>query len=256
MDRQLLEGLMDRAWPACDQEDTGTWVLRASHGVTQRANSVWPRDPSGADGDVSAAVRAASEWYRRRRLPLIFQVFDDARSADLNAVLDRARFTRQSETLIMVRGTRDLQGAPPVTPVELAPEPSKEWLHLWWSIDGRGGDRELETARAILSGCPSVYALVRDDDGQPAAVGRLALAAGWGGIYSMATSAAHRRRGYASRVLAALLTEGRRLDLQGFWLLVTAANHGAQGLYRRAGFTDSGSYVYRQAPLQRALSGC
>ncbi|MEV7604461.1 GNAT family N-acetyltransferase [Paenarthrobacter sp. NPDC089322] len=257
-DQLLIENLMDKAWPACERQEEGEWVFRASHGVTQRANSVWPRIPSNAgdEKDTLAAVRSASDWYGRRRLPLIFQIFDDARSAGLNAVLDGQRFTRQSETRIMVRDVRGLPTNTVARRVEMSPEPSEEWLRLWWSVDGRGGEAELDVARRILAGCESVYALVRDDDGVPAAVGRLALVDGWGGIYSMATSAGHRRRGYGTRLLAALLNEGASRGLFGFWLLVTASNAAAQALYSRAGFTDHGGYLYRQAPLRRAPHGC
>ncbi|BCW06634.1 putative N-acetyltransferase YobR [Arthrobacter sp. NtRootA1] len=266
LEQAFLETLMDKAWPAVECKDTGEWVLRASAGVTQRANSVWPRNLPGmlaetpdkaSSPDIERLVSSASAWYRQRRLPLIFQIFDDSRSAGLNAVLDGQRFTRQSETLIMVRGTDALEtlGAGPKS-VELSDAPTDEWLRLWWSVDGRGGEPELEVARTILTGCKSVYALVRDDDGVPAAVGRLALVDGWGGLYSMATSAGHRRRGYGTMVLAALLNQGAARNLQGFWLLVTASNHGAQALYSRAGFVEQGSYLYRQAPLRRAPGGC
>ncbi|MDR6436199.1 GNAT superfamily N-acetyltransferase [Paenarthrobacter nicotinovorans] len=267
----FLETLMDMAWPALEREelvlDAGAeWVLRASNGVTQRANSVWPVNRAGGGGSSDAgpaldtaaglerSVRAASEWYRRRRLPLIFQVFDDTGNAALNSVLDRQRFTRQSETRIMVRGVQDVPQGP--STVELLDLPSAEWLHVWWSVDGRGGDAELSVAHRILTACPALYAMVRDDDGVPAAVGRLALVDGWGGIYSMATSGTHRRRGYGAQVLASLLHAGAGRDLRGFWLLVTAANHGAQSLYSQAGFTPYGSYLYRQAPLKRAPGGC
>ncbi|MET3902656.1 GNAT family N-acetyltransferase [Paenarthrobacter sp. 4246] len=271
LEQTFLETLMDKAWPALEREDlvgegAMKWVLRASNGVTQRANSVWPANPAySADGhavatglesaaDLERSVNAASEWYRRRRLPLIFQVFDDCRSAALNDVLDRRRFTRQSETKIMLRSLDDVPPCPPK--VEMLELPSEEWLRLWWSVDGRGGEAEVSVAHRILTACPALYAMVRDDDGVPAAVGRLALVDGWGGIYGMATSAGHRRRGYAAQVLAALLHAGAGRDLKGVWLLVTAANHGAQSLYTQAGFMDNGSYEYRQAPLKRALGGC
>ncbi|MCD4850927.1 GNAT family N-acetyltransferase [Arthrobacter sp. AK01] len=285
VDQATIETLMDKAWPAIEREDlecdsTVKWVLRASEGVTQRANSVWPMAPAftaAADSDVrlTRSVRTASEWYRRRRLPLIFQVFDDSRSAALNGVLDRQRFTRQSETKIMVRGRDGVPANLPGPDVELSDVPSAEWLSVWWSVDGRGGDPELSVAQKILSGCPAAYALVRDDApgapprgrpaaagggrdpaGVPAAGGRLALVDGWGGIYSMATSVEHRRKGYGTRVLNGLLEAGAQRGLEGFWLLVTAANHGAQGLYAQAGFTEHGSYLYRQAPLKRSVSGC
>ncbi|BCW36502.1 putative N-acetyltransferase YobR [Arthrobacter sp. StoSoilA2] len=265
LEQAFLETLMDKAWPAVERKDTGEWVLRASSGVTQRANSVWPRSLPGAAGtaglggteDIARSVSSASAWYRQRRLPLIFQIFDDSRSAGLNAVLDGQRFTRQSETLIMVRGMDALENlsAGPKG-VEVSDTPTDEWLRLWWSVDGRGGEVELEVARTILTGCKSLYALVRDDDGVPAAVGRLALVDGWGGLYTMATSVTHRRRGYATMVLSALLEQGAARNLQGFWLLVTASNRGAQALYSRAGFVEQGSYLYRQAPLRRAPGGC
>jgi ribosomal protein S18 acetylase RimI-like enzyme len=260
MDTGLLEELMDRAWPAPEREELDGWVLRAAGGVTQRANSAWPRTPA----EPEAALRAATLWYRSRRLPLIVQVMDDPRHGALSSVLDAARFTRQSETLIMTR-TAAAVPAGAGAGVELSADPSEEWLRLWWSVDGRGGDAELKIARGILAGCPSLYAMVRDDDGVPAAVGRLALPpgssesggmAGWGGLYCMATSRDQRRRGYARRILDALLAAGAGRGAGNFWLMVTAANSAARTLYTGSGFTEQGSYLYRQAPLQRALSGC
>ncbi|PNI09890.1 GNAT family N-acetyltransferase [Arthrobacter sp. AFG7.2] len=244
---------MDAAWPAVERFDTGEWVLRAAAGVTQRANSVWPR---GAAAEPQDALRKAVQWYRTRRLPLIFQVTDTAANSVLNGVLDAQGFTRQSETLIMARPAGCRTDVPAGAEVEILNGPTEEWLHLWWSLDGRGGGEERATARAIVTGCPSLYALVRDDGGAPAAVARLALVDGTGGIYCMATSPRHRRRGYATAVLQALLSEGTARNLESFWLLVTAANPAAQQLYRQAGFEEAGRYVYRQQRLQRALTGC
>ncbi|MFF1251635.1 GNAT family N-acetyltransferase [Pseudarthrobacter sp. NPDC058329] len=244
---------MDEAWPAVERHDTGEWVLRAAGGVTQRANSVWPR---GTAADPLDSLRGAVQWYRQRRLPLIFQITDTPANSGLNAFLDEQGFGRQSETLIMARPA-GLERVPPVAAkVEILDSPGDDWLDLWWSVEGRGGAAERETARSILAGCPSLYALVRDDDGGPAAVGRLAMVDGTGGIYCMATSPSHRRRGHASLVLQALLSEGTARGLDSFWLLVTAANHAAFGLYAQAGFTESGRYLYRQQRPRRALTGC
>ncbi len=267
---QDLEQLMDAAWPAPDRRQSGGWVLRAASGVTQRANSVWPRDPNGDSHAHHAALRAARLWYRERRLPLIFQLFEDPRSAGLHAVLDEEGFTRQSETVVMWRSATEparVTGRPvhppekPQPAVELSAEPSTEWLDLWWQADGRGGPGELATARTILTGCPSLYALVRAQDGRPAAVGRIALppageAGTWGGIYGMATRPDARRQGHARRILHALLDAGAAGHVDGYWLLVTAANHGAQQLYTGAGFSEAGRYLYRQDRPKRHLTGC
>lgn len=258
----ILESAMDAAWPALERHTAGGWVLRAAAGVTQRANSIWPMDPTGRSSeDLPAMLREARSWYRSRRLPVIFQLFEDAEAASLHGLLDAEGFTRQSETLVLTRGATQVPGpaARPGTPaVELAPEPSEEWLRVWWQVDGRGGEDAMAVAQKILEGCPSVYALVRDDNGRPAAVGRLALPSGsnLGGLYCMATLPEARRRGFAAAILDALLQAGNRRNVAGFWLLVTAANHGAQELYAKAGFEEVGRYLYRQERPRRAPTGC
>ncbi|SCB95060.1 Ribosomal protein S18 acetylase RimI [Pseudarthrobacter enclensis] len=258
-----LEAAMDAAWPAPDRHDAGGWTLRAAAGVTQRANSISPRTaPGGGEAgsdDLPGLLRDARAWYRSRRLPVIFQVFDTPAASALHQLLDAEGFTRQSETLVMTRNARHVRPQSGGTPeVELATEPSGEWLRVWWEVDGRGGEDSLANAETILKGCPSVYALVRDRDGRASAVGRLALpdGSGQGGLYCMATLPDARRQGLAAAILQALLHAGKEHGVHGFWLLVTAANSGAQALYANSGFRESGRYVYRQERPRRALTGC
>jgi ribosomal protein S18 acetylase RimI-like enzyme len=92
------------------------------------------------------------------------------------------------------------------------------------------------------------------------AVGRLAIPAtgpgAWGGLYGMATRPDARRRGYATRILRSLLQAGAAQGVDGYWLLVTAANPGAQELYASAGFQEASRYIYRQERPRRSLTGC
>ncbi|WP_404322013.1 GNAT family N-acetyltransferase [Arthrobacter luteolus] len=257
-----LESAMDAAWPALDRHKSGGWILRAAGGVTQRANSVWPRGINGHSGEeLSGLLREARSWYGRRRLPVIFQISEDADdAAALHNLLDVEGFTRPSSTRVLTRSAKDLPDPalfPGAPAVELSSVPSDDWMHVWWLVDGRGGNEEQAIALRILSGCPSVYALVRNNDGRPAAVGRLALPEGssMGGIYCMSTLPEARRQGFAAAVLEELLRAGNDSDVTDFWLQVTAANLDAQGLYARAGFRLSGSYVYRQDSRHSAPSG-
>jgi len=255
-----LESAMDAAWPALEKQAAGGWILRAAEGVTQRANSVWPRDPSGhSQQALTALLRETRSWYRSRRLPVIFQLFDTPAASALHRLLDAEGFTSQSETLVMTRSATDIPVPAGATPaVQLSTEPSQEWLQVWWQVDGRGGADSLAVAEKILRGCPSLYALVRDSEGRAAAVGRLALPAGsnQAGLYCMATLPEARRQGFAGAILQALLQAGTEHGAAGFWLLVTAANHGAQTLYAKAGFRETARYLYRQERPRRALTGC
>lgn len=253
-----LESAMDAAWPALDRHESGGWILRAAGGVTQRANSVWPRDTNGRSGErLSVLLREARSWYGSRSLPVIFQISEGATAAALHKLLDAEGFTRQSSTLVLTRSAKQLRDPASlagVPAVELSSVPSDDWMQVWWQVDGRGGDEERAIALQILLGCPSVYALVRDIDGRAAAVGRLAFpdGSGRGGIYCMATIPEARRQGFAAAVLGALLRAGNDSDVTDFWLQVTAANLEAQGLYAGAGFRAAGCYVYRQESQQGA----
>ena len=243
-------------------------MLRAAAGVTQRANSIWPRSAPSSDkqcsdeqcsDDLPGLLRDARAWYRSRRLPVIFQLFDTPAASALHQLLDLEGFSRQSETLVMTRSAMDTRIPPGARPaVELSSEPSGEWLRVWWQVDGRGGEDSLSVAETILRGCPSVYALVRDGDGRAAAVGRLALPtrSRQGGLYCMATLPQARRQGFAAVIVQALLQAGSEQGIDGFWLLVTAANHGAQELYAKAGFRETCRYLYRQERPRRAPTGC
>ena len=237
-----LETLMDAAWPAVEREESGGWVLRAASGVTQRANSVWPRDPGEDPHRQLAAVRDARLWYRSRRLPLIFQIFDGPRHAALNAVLDAEGFTRQSETLVLVH----VPGASPAwSPARTPAAPNLPWKFRpsrrrnGWNCGGAStaaGERTSSPWPAAFSkGAPRWYALVRDDGGAPAAVARLALPtdAARPGPAGAGCTAWQRARTRGGAAMAAGLpgrccSEGDARGLVGYWLLVMASNAGAR----------------------------
>lgn len=245
---------MDAAWPALESSTVDGWVLRSAGGVTQRANSIWP---AAETTNEAASLRHAEDWYAQHRQPVIFQLTHRPENAALELFLDGRGYSRQSETIVMTAESSLARSpAPSGTSVTLTDTASGEWLDLWWSVDGRGGDAEKQVAQAILSGAPSLYATARNSAGDVVGTGRLSLVDGWGGIYGMATHPDFRRQGVAGAVLAALLEHASAVGVTNMWLMVTNANTGAQELYRRAGFSDVGCYHYRQAPLRRAPGAC
>ncbi|SEA42142.1 GNAT family N-acetyltransferase, cg3035/Rv0428c family [Leifsonia sp. 21MFCrub1.1] len=96
-DAAALDRLADRGWPALEREPLGAWTLRASTGVTNRANSVLTAGPVA---DAVAAVDAAERWYAARPLPAVFQV-SPASPPGLHAVLGE-RYREQSQTDVLV----------------------------------------------------------------------------------------------------------------------------------------------------------
>ncbi|NNC11373.1 GNAT family N-acetyltransferase [Planctomonas sp. JC2975] len=275
--RADLAALADEGWPATERADVDGWVARFASGVTRRANSVYP----AADVlEPDQAIATVERLYRDRGLRPVFQLSDD--DAELQRVLAARGYLEDSETLIMTatlatvanrlaeplatasdvatgeptagvqaRVSTDAAGAE--SSVVVRDEPDDEWLATWWTVDGRGGAAELEVARRILTGVPSLYATVRDEHGA-ASVGRLAIVerdeTTWGGLYAVATREDARARGHASAVIAALVASGADRGVTDVWLQVMASNAVARRLYGRLGFLHSATYRYLAAPMQ------
>jgi N-acetylglutamate synthase len=255
-----LDDLANRAWPALETWRVGGWLVRASHGVTRRANSVLPMDDVD---DLARAIDEVEEAYLSRGLRPTFQISPASQPRSLVSHLARRGYHEEAETLILVAPTEHVieacgRGEHPASRVSVHEQPSDEWMSLWWDVDGRGGDTELDVARKILLGSTSRYAQatpglsIADPAGggavEPCAVGRLALVDDWGGLFGIATSPRHRRRGHARRVVGALAREAARAGAACLWLQVLADNENAIGLYRRLGFVPISGYTYWLAP--------
>lgn len=233
---------MRAGWPAVEEVDVDGWVARFSGGVTNRANSVLPM---GTPADLERAIERVEALYAERGLPAVFQI---GRHDGLDRVLDARGYAFGSPTVLL---TADIgRSATGVADIDEAP--SRDWLDLWWAVDGRGDDAALAVAEKILTGGPALYATVSDDDGA-AAVGRLALVGEWGGVYCLAVREDARRRGLGATVLDGLLAAGRERGVTRSWLQVRAENAGARRLYERAGYTEAARYHYRSHRRQEAV---
>ncbi|MGC5011762.1 GNAT family N-acetyltransferase [Streptosporangium sp. DT93] len=92
-----FDRLVDQAWPAIHRTDADGWVLRASGGVTKRANSVLPL---GEQDDLQAAVERAEGFYAERGLPCVFSIGGGA-TPGLDGVLEARGYRRVDPTLVM-----------------------------------------------------------------------------------------------------------------------------------------------------------
>lgn len=236
----MWDDLLRRGWPALSEVDIDGWLARASGGVTQRANSV---APLAAPPDVGSAIGAVERFYAGHGLPAIFQLGPSVYPPDLDAELARRGYTFGSPTTVMAAPVDRVLSGLRAGRVEVADEPSAEWLDLWWAVDGRGDAAALDVARRILVGGPARYGSVRDAAGV-AAVARLALVGEWGGLYCMAVRPGMRRRGLGSVLLRGLLDDA---GVTHCWLQVREDNPGAQAFYARTGFTATARYHYRTA---------
>jgi N-acetylglutamate synthase len=246
-----LQRVMVGAWPAMETARLGDWVLRASRGFTQRANSVMTAGSPGTP--MPAALDSVERWYAARALapnltvagPVGFDAAGDAVGAE---ALRRGYVPRVS-TLTLTAPTRLVADLPPGgasgrsgnrPEVEVVGELTEAWFAAYRAY--RPVDDE--AARAILTGSPGqAFATVRDDDGSVIGIGRLGLSAAWGGIAAMWVDPAARRRGVATTMLAALARAARRAGAASLHLQTDTDNTAALALYERHGFERHHSYV-------------
>ncbi|MDY0911800.1 GNAT family N-acetyltransferase [Rathayibacter festucae] len=251
MDPRLLDRLAADAWPPLERRALGGWWLRAAGGVTKRANSVLT---SGPVDDAEQAIAAAEAFAREQGIPPLFQLGPATLPADLPERLARRGYAPHERTLVLTGSVTEAlaalgpAAAEAAESIETADAPDEDWLSLWWSVDGRGGDSERAIAQRILEGCDSSYALLREASG-PAACGRLARATAedgepWVGLFALATRPDARRRGHAATILRALLEQAAARGTDRLWIQVLADNAAARRLYASLGCRESSHYEY------------
>jgi ribosomal protein S18 acetylase RimI-like enzyme len=250
-----LEMTAAGGWRAPQQELLGDWLLRAAEGFTGRANSALAAGDPGLP--LAAAVTAVCAWYRARGLPPVIAVpFPLTGPGD--SALDRLLASQgwplqKAPAIVMTAGLRaiadqagpadaDESGPQPV----VAAEPDEDWLACYHY---RGQQLPPVARRLMLSAPWQAFASLREA-GQTVAIGRVAAAGGWAGLTAIETDPAHRRRGLARRVTAALARVALTADVAagGLYLQVEDGNAAARALYLSMGFAEHHRYHYRVAP--------
>ena len=254
-----LQRVIVGAWPAMETARLGDWVLRASRGFTQRANSVMTAGSPGIP--VPAALDAVERWYAERGLPPNLTVagpvgFDPADDAVGAEALRRGYLTRVP-TLTLTAPTRPACEVPTGDGSPRGPRGRVPREKIRGDAAGRrvvrglprvpaGGRRGGPRHPHRLAG-----AGVRDrarQKGPVVGIGRLGLAAAWGGIAAMWVDPRARRRGTATRMLVALARAADRAGAASLHLQVDTDNTSALGLYERHGFERHHAYVNLSRP--------
>jgi N-acetylglutamate synthase len=247
-----LERVMFGAWPAMETAPLGDWLLRASRGFTNRANSAMTAGSPGLP--LAAAVDEVERWYAARGLPTNLSVagpvgFDPARDPLVTELLGRD-YRLRVVTRALTAATDDVVASTAGTALRGLALRTTEDLDEAWLAAYRGY-REVDevAARAVLAGSPAQdLARATAGDGTVVGIGRLGVAAAWGGVAAMWVAPQERRRGVATAVLGALAERARARGIRSLHLQSDTDNPAALRLYGRHGFTPHHDYVNVHRP--------
>jgi ribosomal protein S18 acetylase RimI-like enzyme len=246
IDPMLIETLADAAWPAAEQMPLGPWKLRATHGVTRRANSVLTAGLADVAGEeLVALVERAEAFYAERGLPAVFQISAATGARALDALLAERGYAISGASQVWTADAARFEaasGAPAGVTLRAADEADDAWLDC--AFDEPADRRRVHERIVRAAPRPRVFVSALFDE-RVAGCGMAASAGRHAGIFCMATRPEFRRRGIARAVLRALGAWAFRHGGTGVFLQVMRDNPPAQALYRQGGFAPAYAYHYR-----------
>lgn len=236
----VLDRHADAAWPAAERQFAGPWVLRAASGVTQRANSVLTSGPQleAADTQLDAWIHAAEAFYIRRNLPPMFYLSPAATPQRLSGRLIEMGYTLEESAEVWTvpadRPAQSVQSIQSPHPVTLLDQPDAAWIDC--AFDQPTYRRQVQ--RQIVQSITQRRIFASIHQGSQTVSCGMAVAGdgGLAGIYCMHTHPAHRRKGCASAILAALARWAIQNSATMLYLQLVSSNQTARSLYRRCGF--------------------
>ena len=231
-----LDQICNLTWPATEELEHSGWLMRAAHGVTNRANSVLPLEANlevGALLNFDEKLAIAQEFYKARNLPTIFQVA----LPTWQALSEKLQSIGAVETLCGNTMVADLTSSKQIVSTEFeivqSNQPSDEWLAV----------QPTPGIEKIMSRCASTYLTVVKN-GRAIATCRFALAKDWTSITRVYVHPEFRGQGLAKAIVAAALEASFEQGATKAVLQVEASNAIAIGVYESLGFNFHHEYSF------------
>ena len=222
-------------------EEIDGWLLAFDRGTIGRAKSAVPLAHRESAAGLIGRIEVR---YESHGFPAMFRIADLSCFHSLQQALRDAGYHADRHSLVQIARASDVRELVAEPQAHIASRPDEAWGRVFL---GEGFDPVdgASRVRALRRTPDAVYASIRTADGNDAlASGAASFAQGWASIHAMRTALAHRRKGLAGRILAALARAAIDRGFERIFLQVEENNIGAKSLYRRAGFGTAWRYEY------------
>ncbi|TLS54204.1 GNAT family N-acetyltransferase [Paenibacillus antri] len=245
---RLVEELAANAWAPYTVQALGGWRLRATFGVTKRANSAWTVGAT-PDGDWLDAVE---RFYRRRGMPSCFYL-SDATPDGIDDALAAAGYEKLFPCFFMTGSASETSARFPADDrfeARYADEAGDDWIADFIRLEGFEPARAAAYAHIFRAiGPAKTFLRLTSRDGDTVALATAVAERGHAGLSNVVVAPAFRRQGAAAQLLRALAAWADAEGARTLWLQVLEDNAPAIALYRKAGFDVLSRCHYRQKKL-------
>ncbi|CAM3411895.1 GNAT family N-acetyltransferase [Stackebrandtia soli] len=235
-----LERAAAETWPATETHWIGAWLLRASGGWTNRANTALPL---GAPVEpLDDAIDEVSAWYTARGLTPGFAV-PLPLSRRIAARLGERGWRSVDTVSVQTAAAEAIVGPPdgdPTIGLRLTNEPGPGWLRL--ATAAKGAELPPHALDILGHGADRAFLSVGDVDA-PTACARGAISGSVAVVSLVIVSAEDRRGGIATAIMRALAAWAIDRGASTLCVQVVSENQPAIALYQKLGFVAHHSYV-------------
>jgi N-acetylglutamate synthase len=243
-----LEEISLNASPFLQQVIYDGWLLRFSEGQSKRANGVNVIAPSTLP--LVDKIKQCEEWYEQKELPAVFRITTLTRDAELDATLERLGYEVSERVDTRWRPLQDVSHAIDTGVRTLAFD---DWSQHFYALKRENtASRERHSRRMQpVAGHHYCYALFSQGRVVSCAQTVRELSANttqqprYVGLFNVFTDAEARGKGYATRLIEAVMSLERAAGGQTMYLQVAQQNVNAIRIYGQLGFDVAYEYWYR-----------
>jgi N-acetylglutamate synthase len=244
-----IEMAAANTWPAKVSERLGSWVMRASGGITKRANSVLAL---GEFPEHDYWLKTVEAFYTMHDLPARFHV-SDASPTGLDAILAEQGYVLDTPCIVMIAATSEvisrtnklIEELPSMT-YTYKDQADSTWLNHFMQIEGWPEERRM-FYRDLVTRMPQRKAFLElsSEHNAVVGIGTAIVEDGLAGLTNVAIAEANRGQGCGKHLIKALVDWSMQNGADRLYLQVIRDNEPAVRLYERCGFRKHYAYHYR-----------